>query len=74
MVLPSRFSSGYMLPIEANPMTGPNAFGHTGRGGSLGFADPESGIAFGYVMNNIIGGHDDVRATSLVDAVIGCLA
>jgi CubicO group peptidase (beta-lactamase class C family) len=73
MVLPSRFSSGYMLPIDANPMTGPNAFGHTGRGGSLGFADPELGIAFGYVMNNIIGGPDDSRASSLVDAARGCL-
>ncbi|MDN0193881.1 serine hydrolase domain-containing protein [Streptomyces sp. S.PNR 29] len=69
MVVPSRFSSGYMLPTETNPMTGSNAFGHTGRGGSLGFADPEHGIAFGYVMNHIIGGPDDVRATSLVDAV-----
>jgi CubicO group peptidase (beta-lactamase class C family) len=69
MMVPSRFSSGYMLPTETNPMTGSNAFGHTGRGGSLGFADPEHGIAFGYVMNHIIGGPDDVRATSLVDAV-----
>ncbi|WP_369186554.1 serine hydrolase domain-containing protein [Streptomyces sp. R08] len=69
MVLPSRFSSGYMLPVEDNPMTGPQSFGHTGRGGSLGFADAEHGIAFGYVMNNIISGSDDVRATSLVNAV-----
>ncbi|GGW77946.1 serine hydrolase domain-containing protein [Streptomyces lomondensis] len=69
MVVPSRFSSGYMLPTETNSMTGPNSFGHTGRGGSLGFADPEHGIAFGYVMNHIIGGPDDMRAASLVDAV-----
>ncbi|MEU6228159.1 serine hydrolase domain-containing protein [Streptomyces sp. NPDC047042] len=69
MVAPSRFSSGYMLPTQTNPMTGPNSLGHTGRGGSLGFADPEHGIAFGYVMNHIIGGPNDVRATSLVDAV-----
>jgi CubicO group peptidase (beta-lactamase class C family) len=69
MLIPSRFSSGYMLPTRTNPMTGPNAFGHTGRGGSLGFADPEHGIAFGYVMNNIIGGSGDVRASSLVNAV-----
>ncbi|MET8957532.1 serine hydrolase domain-containing protein [Streptomyces sp. NPDC004393] len=69
MLIPSRFSSGYMLPTESNPMTGPNAFGHTGRGGSLGFADPEHGIAFGYAMNHIIGGPDDARATSLVEAV-----
>lgn len=69
MLIPSRFSSGYMLSTETNPMTGPRAFGHTGRGGSLGFADLEHGVAFGYVMNNIIGGADDMRVASLVDAV-----
>ncbi len=36
-------------------MTGPNSFGHTGRGGSLEFADREHGLAFGYAMNHIIG-------------------
>ncbi|MGP3977869.1 serine hydrolase domain-containing protein [Streptomyces sp. 8N114] len=74
MVAPSRFSAGYMLPIDTNPMTGPNSFGHTGRGGSLGFADPEHSIAFGYAMNHIIGGPDDMRATALVDAVRNSLA
>ncbi|MGW5465684.1 serine hydrolase domain-containing protein [Streptomyces sp. NPDC003996] len=69
MLVPSRFSAGYMLPTEANPMIGPSSFGHTGRGGSLAFADPEHGVAFGYAMNNIIGGTHDVRAASLVDAV-----
>ncbi|MFJ6741193.1 serine hydrolase [Streptomyces sp. NPDC091279] len=68
MLIPSRFSSGYMLPTDSNPMAGPHSFGHTGRGGSLGFADPHHGIAFGYVMNNVVGG-DDVRAASLADAV-----
>ncbi|MFI5522662.1 serine hydrolase domain-containing protein [Streptomyces platensis] len=74
LVAPSRFSSGYMLPTETNPMIGPNSFGHTGRGGSLGFADPEHDIAFGYAMNHIIGGPDDMRASSLVDAVRRSLA
>ncbi|MEU9194993.1 serine hydrolase domain-containing protein [Streptomyces hundungensis] len=69
LVAPSRFSSGFQLPTTDNPMTGPHAFGHNGRGGSLGFADPEHGIAFGYAMNHIISGPDDVRAASLVDAV-----
>ncbi|MEV6319427.1 serine hydrolase domain-containing protein [Streptomyces sp. NPDC051776] len=69
MVVPSRFSTGYMLPTDTNPMIGTDSFGHTGRGGSLGFADPEHGIAFGYVMNHIIGGPDDLRAASLIDAV-----
>lgn len=69
MVIPSRFSTGFMLPTGSNPMTGPNAFGHTGRGGSLAFADPEHGIAFGYVTNHILNGADDVRAASLTEAV-----
>ena len=29
------------------------AFGHPGAGGSLAFADPENGIAFTYVMNQM---------------------
>ncbi|MER6691413.1 serine hydrolase domain-containing protein [Streptomyces minutiscleroticus] len=69
MLIPNRFGSGYMLPTETTPMIGLNSFGHTGRGGSLGFADPDHGIAFGYTMNHIIGGSDDMRATSLVHAV-----
>lgn len=73
LVAPSRFSSGYQLPTEDNPMMGPSAFGHNGRGGSLGFADPEHGIAFGYAMNHIISGPDDVRAVSLIDAVLKSL-
>ncbi|GAA2579097.1 serine hydrolase domain-containing protein [Streptomyces lienomycini] len=74
LVFPSRFSTGYMLPTEGNLMTGPNAFGHTGRGGSLAFADPAQGIAFGYVMNHVISGADDVRAVFLTEAVRKSLA
>ncbi|MEV5756511.1 serine hydrolase domain-containing protein [Streptomyces tendae] len=69
LVAPSRFGSGYQLPTPDNPMSGPGAFGHNGRGGSLAFADPDRGIAFGYVMNHIVSGSDDVRADALVDAV-----
>lgn len=69
IMFPVRFASGYMLPVETNPLTGPRAFGHPGRGGSLGFADPEHGIAFGYVMNSIAEGAEDTRASTLVDAV-----
>ncbi|MYU24172.1 serine hydrolase domain-containing protein [Streptomyces sp. SID8352] len=69
MTIPSRFGTGYMLPTDRTPMTGPNAFGHTGRGGSLAFADPDRGLAFGYVMNHIVSGPDDERAAALVEAV-----
>ncbi|MFG3077724.1 hypothetical protein [Streptomyces sp. NPDC048225] len=54
MLIPSRSSTGYMLPTETNPMIGAGSFGHTEQGGSLGFADLDHGIAFGYAMNKII--------------------
>jgi hypothetical protein len=42
---------------------------------AAGQADPEHGIAFGYVMNHIIeGAANVVRATSLVEAVRKSLA
>ena len=46
------------------------SFGHPGAGGSLGFANPELGVGFGYVMNRM-GVHitDDPRATALAKAV-----
>ncbi|MEU1076608.1 MULTISPECIES: serine hydrolase domain-containing protein [unclassified Streptomyces] len=70
LVVNTRFGLGYMLHGPASPLLGPGSFGHPGRGGSLGFADPESGIAFGYVTN----GHQkgvtaDPRAQALVRAV-----
>jgi CubicO group peptidase (beta-lactamase class C family) len=63
------FGLGFMLGSSfgaANPET---AFGHAGAGGSLSFADPSTGIAFGYVMNDLRfdpGG--DPRSESLVRA------
>lgn len=52
----------------------PRAVGHDGAGGSCGLADPEAGMALGYVMNRM-GPHiaDDPRKTALVDAVYGSL-
>ncbi len=51
---PSRFGLGYQLTQPERPL-GPNprAFGHFGAGGSLGFCDPDAGVAFGYVMNHM---------------------
>lgn len=52
LIVETRFGLGFMMPIPGAAM-GPNdnAFGHPGMGGSLGFADPEAGIGFGYAMN-----------------------
>lgn len=46
-------------------------FGFSGLGGSIGFADPATGLAFGYVMNRLSGGlTPDPRAARVVTAVI----
>ncbi len=53
----TRFGLGCMLdqPAVANATygMGPRAFGHPGAGGSIGFADPEREVAFGFVTNNL---------------------
>ncbi|GGT34481.1 serine hydrolase domain-containing protein [Streptomyces purpureus] len=70
LVVNTRFGLGYMLHSTASPFLAPGSFGHPGRGGSLGFADPESGIAFGYVTNGMRKTVTaDPRAQALVRAV-----
>ncbi len=51
----------------------PGGYGHYGSGGALGFADPTTGIAFGYVMNHVIPRWQNPRNRALVDAVYSCL-
>jgi len=50
----------------------PNAFGHSGWGGSFGCADPDAGVAIGYVCNQmgpeLVG---DPRTTGLCQAILG---
>ena len=49
---PTRFGLGFQLP-QPERRLGPSAraFGHFGAGGSLGFADPDRRVSFGYAMN-----------------------
>jgi CubicO group peptidase (beta-lactamase class C family) len=67
--MPTTFGMGFMVRGAFTPMAGPGCFGHPGAGGSLAFADPNRGLAFGYVMNqmasNLAG---DLRAQRLLDA------
>ncbi|MFD3437609.1 serine hydrolase domain-containing protein [Streptomyces sp. NPDC058685] len=74
LIVNTRYGLGFMLHGPAAPMLGPGSFGHPGRGGSLGFADPESGIALGYVTNGMRKGVTaDPRAQALIRAVRSAL-
>ena len=75
LVLPTRFGYGFMLNATYLPLLSDGSFGHYGAGGSLGFADPEAGVGFGYVMNQMGGGiAGDPRAVNLIDATRSCLS
>jgi CubicO group peptidase (beta-lactamase class C family) len=75
LVINTRFSLGFMMS-QPGASLGPNAksFGHPGAGGSLGYADPEAKIGFGYTMNKM---HAslliDPRAIALIEAVYASL-
>lgn len=74
----TRFGLGCMLDQPDVPNAtfglGPRAFGHPGAGGSVGFADPEHDVAFGFVTNTL-GPYVlmDPRAQKLVRILAGCL-
>jgi CubicO group peptidase (beta-lactamase class C family) len=70
LVFATTFGLGYMLSSPFSPYGGPQGFGHSGAGGSVGFADPEHGVAFGYVMNRMLANlSGDPRSSGLVTAV-----
>ena len=48
------FSLGFIKPSSKVTFgSSDRAFGHPGAGGSFGFADPDTGIGFAYVMNRM---------------------
>ena len=71
---PSRFGLGFQLTQIERPL-GPNigAFGHFGAGGSLGFCDPETGVAFGYITNDMGPRWQNPRNRALIDAIYASL-
>ncbi|MFI0820720.1 serine hydrolase domain-containing protein [Streptomyces sp. NPDC021098] len=42
------FGLGFSVPGEVYPVLGQGAFGHSGAAGSQAFADPRTGLAYGY--------------------------
>jgi CubicO group peptidase (beta-lactamase class C family) len=71
---PSRFGLGFQLTQPERPL-GPNkgAFGHFGAGGSLGYCDPESRIAFAYITNDMGPRWQNPRNKGLIDALYASL-
>jgi CubicO group peptidase (beta-lactamase class C family) len=50
---PARFSLGFMKPCDEFRFGHATAFGAPGAGGSMGYADPQVGIGYGYVTNQM---------------------
>jgi CubicO group peptidase (beta-lactamase class C family) len=83
VLVTSRFANGFLKTIDnrhlaANDKEGvllsEEAFGHSGMGGALGFADPRARLSFGYAMNQQgIGIGVNERGQSLVDATYRAL-
>jgi CubicO group peptidase (beta-lactamase class C family) len=84
LLVSSRFSLGFVKAIDNRRFPSPadresillseEAFGHTGFGGSAGFADPRARLSFGYVMSRMgpgLGLND--RGQSLIDAAYRAL-
>ena len=69
IMVETRFGLGFMLGSSFGAGLPQAAFGHAGAGGSLSFADPASGLAFGYVMNDLrFDPSGDERSETLVRA------
>jgi CubicO group peptidase (beta-lactamase class C family) len=78
LLMPTAFTLGFMRdPLDDSGQKlrqtfgpSPHAFGHPGAGGSVAFADPERGIGFAYVMNQMEAGVlPNRRAIALIEAL-----
>jgi CubicO group peptidase (beta-lactamase class C family) len=70
-----QFGLGFMVPSGLIQLGGPHSFGHFGAGGSVGWADPDAELAFGYVMNRMdLGLAGDLRSYALINACFDALA
>lgn len=78
LLIPTRFALGFMKSMDnryrpageiESAIIGDRAFGHVGAGGSIGFADPDCKLGFGYSMTKMGAGLLlNSRGQSLVDA------
>jgi CubicO group peptidase (beta-lactamase class C family) len=83
LLVPARWAPGFGKSMDNSAcppgdqegvILSEDAFGHSGMGGSIGFADPRARMSFGYTMNRQgIGIGLDQRAQSLIDATYTAL-
>ena len=70
----SRFGLGFQLTHPEREFgQGPGCFGHFGAGGSVGFCDPDAGLAFGYATNQMGSRWRNPRNRALIDACYASL-
>ncbi|CAN5413060.1 serine hydrolase domain-containing protein [soil metagenome] len=70
-----RWGTGFLRPFPRQPMLEGASFGHDGAGGSIAFAEPDLGVAFGHVINQmVVTDQQDVRTMALLDAVRSSIA
>lgn len=69
-----QFSLGFMKPSAQWPFGSAESFGAPGAGGSLGFADPATGVGYGYVTSQM-GAYltGDPRDIALRDAIYAAI-
>jgi len=71
---PSRFGLGFQLTMPERPIgISPRGFGHFGAGGSLGFCDPDCGLAFAYVTSAMGPRWQNPRNRALTEAVLASI-
>jgi CubicO group peptidase (beta-lactamase class C family) len=70
-----KFSLGFMRPSATMAFGHPGAFGAPGAGGSMGYADPQVGVGYGYVTNrmgtNLQGDPRDVALRDALRIAVG---
>jgi CubicO group peptidase (beta-lactamase class C family) len=72
---PSRYGVAFQLTQPERTLgPSPRAFGHFGAGGTLGFCDPDAGVAFGYVIGSMGPRWQNPRYRALIDALYASMA
>ena len=72
---PTAFGLGFMVKgtMQFDDGWSDSAFGHPGNGGAIGLADPERGVAVGYVRKRITQLVRNDTTNALIAALNRCL-